>query len=309
MDSSIQYIPHQHIDKLRWNACIDAASNGLIYALSEYLDVMSPGWNALVLGDYEAVMPLLVKKKYGINYLHQPFQVAQTGVFFSYPYHTGLEENFLQTAWKHVKYGSIDFNEHNQLSSTIQARVQLRTNYVLNLSATYTELYSHYNEDGKKNLRRAARYPQQTTSQVSIEQVVQAYQQQYGDKNQSANSQDYHRFTTLFHLLQKRQLAFCTGVCDSHSSELLAVAAFGNYRNRLYYLLGAPTEKGKQHKSVHVLIDELIKQYAETGFLLDFEGSDIPSVANFYEKFGPEKRIYPSVFFNHLPIPIRWLKK
>src|SRR3982751_7041868 len=77
----IQYIPQKNIDKKKWDACIGNASNGLIYGYSFYLDHMAKHWDALVLNDYEAVMPLTWKKKYGISYLYQPPFVAMAGIF------------------------------------------------------------------------------------------------------------------------------------------------------------------------------------------------------------------------------------
>ena len=78
---AIQYLKRSGIDTAKWNACIDAASNGLIYGYSFYLDTMSKHWDALVMGDYTAVMPLTWKSKYGIHYLYQPFFAASLGVF------------------------------------------------------------------------------------------------------------------------------------------------------------------------------------------------------------------------------------
>ena len=77
----IKYLPREAIDDTKWDACIDNAGNGLIYAYSFYLDTMADNWDALVLNDYEAVMPLTWKKKYGIYYLYQSFLVAQSGLF------------------------------------------------------------------------------------------------------------------------------------------------------------------------------------------------------------------------------------
>src|SRR5678809_1754095 len=77
----IEYLTHQQIDKAKWDICIDSADNGLIYAYSFYLHHMAKHWDALVLNDYEAVMPLTWNKKYGFYYLYQPAFTASLGVF------------------------------------------------------------------------------------------------------------------------------------------------------------------------------------------------------------------------------------
>jgi len=68
----LSYLPYKQIDKVKWDACIRHSMNRLIYAESVYLDHMAVNWDAIVLNDYEAVMPLPWKKKLGIRYLYQP---------------------------------------------------------------------------------------------------------------------------------------------------------------------------------------------------------------------------------------------
>src|SRR5687767_14846783 len=60
---NLQYLHRKQIDTRKWDQCITNAANGLIYARSFYLDTMASNWDALVLGDYEAVMPLTWRKK------------------------------------------------------------------------------------------------------------------------------------------------------------------------------------------------------------------------------------------------------
>src|SRR4029078_29310 len=79
--NQIKYLQNKEIDKAKWDACITNAPNVLIYGYSFYLDAMARHWDALVLGDYEAVMPLTWNKKYGVYYLYQPPFAAALGVF------------------------------------------------------------------------------------------------------------------------------------------------------------------------------------------------------------------------------------
>jgi len=43
--------------------------------------------------------------------------------------------------------------------------------------------------------------------------------------------------------------------------------------------------------------------------LLDFEGSDIPSLAFFYSSFGAVEERYSAIKLNRLPGLVKWLKK
>ena len=52
--------------------------------LTWYLDIVSPGWEAIVkeeAGCYVAVLPLPVRRKFGLRYLQQPLLTQQLGLF------------------------------------------------------------------------------------------------------------------------------------------------------------------------------------------------------------------------------------
>jgi len=62
-------------------------------------------------------------------------------------------------------------------------------------------------------------------------------------------------------------------------------------------------------RSMFLMFNELISEYAGTDKVLDFEGSEIPGVARFFKGFGAVKQHYYHLHINKLPLPIRWLKK
>src|SRR5687768_289593 len=77
----IKIIPHASIDQKKWDKFIHSSSFPLVFASSFYLNGTAPGWDALVLGDYKAVMPLTASKKLNVAYLHQPPFTSQLGIY------------------------------------------------------------------------------------------------------------------------------------------------------------------------------------------------------------------------------------
>jgi hypothetical protein len=59
----------------------------------------------------------------------------------------------------------------------------------------------------------------------------------------------------------------------------------------------------------HFLFDQLIREFAGQDLILDFEGSDLPGVARFYQKFGPQNQPFSFWKSNRLPAVMRWWKK
>ncbi len=88
--NDIRYLKRQDLDLNAWDECIRLSPAGLLYARSFFLDAITDGqWDALVMGDYEAVMPLTWNKKYGFTYLYQPNFVPVLGVFAKKTLYTG----------------------------------------------------------------------------------------------------------------------------------------------------------------------------------------------------------------------------
>jgi hypothetical protein len=125
----INYIKHTDIDKNKWNRCISAANNSIIYAYAWYLDIVSPNWDALVLNDYEAVMPLTHRKKYFLSYLFQPFFTQQLGVFSKKESQALLVQEFLNAIPTKFKLIDINLNEDNSSEG-----LKLKKNYLIKLA-------------------------------------------------------------------------------------------------------------------------------------------------------------------------------
>ena len=73
----IVHLKHHQIDKTKWDNCIDVYPNGMVYAYSWYLDIMAPGWQALIDDDYKAIFPVTGFKRFGIQYIAIPIFLPQ----------------------------------------------------------------------------------------------------------------------------------------------------------------------------------------------------------------------------------------
>src|SRR5205085_8193995 len=155
-DVQIQYRKRHEIDNDKWNLCIETAPNGLIYAYSFYLDGTADNWDALILSDYEAVMPLPWRKKIGFYYLYQPFFSAQLGVFGN-NINANLVENFLKAIPSKFKLWELSLN-HQNIFRLNSFRLFERVNFVLPLNHAYETLYTNYSENIKRNIKKSVQY-------------------------------------------------------------------------------------------------------------------------------------------------------
>ena len=301
--AGIQHIKRNDLNVQKWDACIDAASNGLIYAYSFYLDALCDNWDALVMGDYEAVMPLPWRKKWGIKYVYQPFLVAQLGVFAKV-ISPQLMQQFIKAIPKSFSYIDYMLNSENTFLDNTN-NIKLRSNYTLKLNSAYTALYNNYNTNLKRNIKKAFTKGCFIEKSNRLKDVITLVEQQ---GNIFASKRDFRRFETLFSLLAAEKKAVVYSAL-SPSYNTLSAAAFLIHENRAYYILAGNHPSGKNMGASHALIDAFIKDHSSQNLVLDFEGSDIKTLALFYKSFGALEEKYGALKINRLPWPIRWLKK
>jgi len=302
---NITYVPQVNIDKQKWDQCISSADNGLIYGYSFYLDAMSKNWDALILGDYEMVMPLTWNKKYTIYYLYQPFFCAQLGIFGN-EISTKIVKAFFENVPLKFKYWDIYLNKDNVFSVPGYPMYE-RINYVLPLQNNYEDLAKNIAQSHLRNIKRAQQQGNILKKDIPIVDVIALAKEQ--TKNFSPITEnDYENFSKLFELLYKKNMASTYGVYSSQM-QLTASCAFFFSNQKAYYILVGNHPNGRTSGASHLMIHEFIKEHAGTNLLLDFEGSNVNSLAFFYKSFGAHLEKYAGIKRNKLSGVTKLFKK
>jgi hypothetical protein len=302
----ITYLTHEQIDKTKWNECIKHSLNPLIYGYSWYLDESAPNWDALVLDDYEAVFPLTHARKYFVNYLYQPLFTQQLGVF--YKNLLGAEElgNFIKAIPKKFRFIDIALNEGNHFEIE-HSSLRKRKNYVLDLEKPYLKTLKKCTDHTLRNIKKSKKISNQIIPQ-GFDDVINLYVKYKSEQTHRVTSNDYKRFSKIAKAIQQNEFLNCIGVVNE-KNEMIASAIFAICDNRIIYLMGVSTKEGRERRAMYLLFDHIIELYSEQNYLLDFEGSDIPGVAQFFKGFGAIKQPYYKLHINNLPWYIKWTKK
>jgi hypothetical protein len=300
-DVQIQYRKRHEIDNDKWNLCIETAPNGLIYAYSFYLDGAADSWDALILNDYEAVMPLPWRKKFGFYYLYRPFFSAQLGVFGN-NMNANLVEDFLKAIPSKFKLWEFSLN-HQNIFRLKSFRLSERVNFVLPLNHAYDTLYTNYRENIKRNIKKSLQYGCHKKTDFDIDDVIELSRQQ----KHIASEDEFQKFKNLYSLLKDKSASKTYGIF-SDKNELIASCVFTFSHNRAYYILVGNHPNGRTLGASHALIDAFIKDHAGQNLTLDFEGSDIKNLAFFYSSFGAMEEKYAAIHVNALPWYVKWMK-
>ena len=304
--SSIRHLGSHEIDRERWDECIRKSFNGIIYAYSWYLDVVSPQWEALVEGEYKSVMPLPTGKKIGIRYLFPPFFTQQLGVFSVNKLTAEDVHRFLQAVPPIFRYWEINLNTFNKVvGNDFEYRPNLT--HELDLIHSVESLRKSYAENTRRNIRKAEQQQLILTDTPSREEIITLFRTGRGRDVKALQEPQYDLLRRLLQALDARGKLHARGVTDK-DGKLLAGAFFVDANGKVIFLFSGMGEEGKEAGAMYLLIDRFIVENAHKNLVLDFEGSNDPGLARFYRGFGAKECVYLQARCNRLPWPLSLLK-
>jgi hypothetical protein len=279
----IYHLSHKLIDYELWDKSLLSSPNGLIYARSWYLDIVSPGWEALVSENYEYIFPVPVKRKYKIPYIVQPFLTQQLGLFSASEIDYLIIKAFINRLPSYSY--ELNINECNVLRGCVE-----NPNYLLRLNNEYEKLMNSFSGNTIRNLKNAEKSALRISNELDNDEFTSFYQ---------SIKKDYLSISSVMlrYLVEegiKRNEMKLSGVYNSNN-ELIAANCLAYYNNRITNLIPISNEEGKKSSAMFLLINELIKSESMSDQILDFEGSKIEGIARFYKGFGAINQPYYTI--------------
>jgi len=302
----IRYLKQDEIDINKWDKCIAGSINGIVYAYSWYLDIVCETWEALVLGDYETVMPLTFNKKYRILYLFQPPFTQQLGVFSSKDLSDEMTTRFIQAIPKKYRFAEINLNKFNQLKLSDNIKIENRITYELELIRDYESIFRKYKKNTIRNIRKAIQNKITIVPGLKPNNVIDLINSS-GNK-QNFKEQDFAVIRKLIAGAGRKKSGQLFGAYTNNNS-LCAAGFFVHSNKKVCFILSVANDEAKEAGAMFLLIDEFIKQYASRNMILDFEGSNIEGIARFYAGFGAKPYNYQAIKINKLFYPLRLIKR
>lgn len=287
--ATIRYLQRSEIDPSKWNAAVERDPGRFPYGFVWWLDIVTnKKWNALVLDDYRAVLPLPYRHSIGpFLTIHRPAFTQQGG-----PWGDWHSED-IGPLLQHIPKGAISValplrHETDMEQVPEQYTVNQRTNLEVDLDRDWTEIQGGFSKTLRKSLRK---FSGGTLCESTAETVIEVYRESVGEK--AGLNQGHYRMIT--HLVAAAKQGGCgqTWQFVDEKGILLAAGFFPEYRGRMINLFCGSTEAGYRDKGMSRILAALMELHHGPGRLFDFEGSDLPGVAEYFKKFGPERRPYP----------------
>jgi len=258
----------------------------------------------LVLDDYEAVMPIPWRKKYGIKYVYPPLWVLQLGVYSN----EAINENeFLIHLFSTFKFVELRMNTHNNVELYSEF-LQLKQCQKLVLNTTYSSILSKYRKDRKKDLQKATTADLIEKWNDHPSNLIELFKNNIGKRTPNIKENDYQNLEKLIAICIQKKVGEILAVYDK-KNKLVASVFLLKHKNSITKLISSTNLKDRKNGANTFLIDRVIFKYHKDFSVFNFGGSSIKSIASFSKSFGAETEKYHQLKMNKLPKVLQLFKK
>ena len=286
----IRIIKRRDLDLQKYDSCIDESLQSRIFAFSWYLDVTVEHWQVAVLNDYEAVMPLPVRQKFGISYVYPPFWILELGIFYKDP----IDESvFIEKIKEEFRWIEVRLNSANNFDLNYQFCSKMQYQQ-LSLSDTFDQIQNSYRKDRKKDLRKAKESGLVVKWDDDSNHLIDLFKKSIGKRTSNITESDYKNLREIIRTCSKKGLGRILSVYAEDDS-LVASSFVLLHKNTCTILVSATDFSNRNNGANTFLIDTLLRHYQNQFEFFNFGGSSLPSVAAYFKSFGAETISYPTI--------------
>ncbi len=271
-----------------------------------WLDAVAPGWRATVVekgGEVVAVMPYLLKQKWGLKFILPLPLTQKSGPLVKYPenqkYSRRLayeKEVFTLLIEQLPKFHFFSQNFSHRLKNVLpfywegfSARV--RYNYVI-FPDSKEKIFSAI--DNKRNIKKAEKDGITVSETDDIKLLFSLVKETFNRQNKKLPF-DIGLLQRLDKNLKQHGRRKIQTAYDSQGNLIAA-----NYlvwdNERVYYLLGGIKTEFTYYRASNLLIWRAIEFATDQGKIFDFEGSMHPGIEKFFRSFGARQEIFFNVY-------------
>lgn len=292
------------IKQEEWDKCVENTSvQG--YEYYHNLQATQQVWQGLIYGDYEAVFPVFVRKKFGFSYCFQPLPLQAFSICFR-----AIEREEVVIAvvdFLKQEFSLLDICINLPQNYGNKEAFQERDNYYLDLSKPATQLVANYSKKIIPLLKKAETYHLKY-EHCDLSTAFQFLLKELFPRVDSIAPKEYVNLKNYFEnaLLQQKLLVKSVSIPNG---SLIAVGLFYQSNRAICYLKGVANEQGRSLSASHYLLANLISENAGQDIRFDFAGSTVPSIAFFFRSFGANKHKYYRLQFQRLPKLVLLVRK
>lgn len=278
----IKRLKYNEIDFEKYSKCLENSKQKNWYAQKEVLDLLSGNWHILVYNDYDAVMPVPLKRKFALNLVVMPLFCQQLGIFSSKD-DFEINDQFLNFLKNRYNIFSYSFNHYNSFSRDLNKK----KNYTIQIS-DYILLRRKKYFKGRKSTAKCAQHL--TYKEIDFSEGSFSFMQKnFKGLSKDGDVEKYRKYLNF--LYTNNSLKLSGAYLDE---KLINIAVLIDEKDQLSLLGLINDEEYKDENGPSFLIDKILSFYIhEKKF--NFMGSNIRGIEVFFKSFGAELQEYPTL--------------
>lgn len=291
----IRRINNIDIDESKWNQAIKEAYNSTPYGYTWYLNAVCDNWDALIINDYEVVLPLPFVTKFGFKLYTQPILSQQLGPFSK----EALGENTIRLLFNNLPVSPWRLNLNLSTEITVPKTYSFlnpvkRVNQVIDLDQSMEDIELKFNRSVRRNLKAGLENLGPLESLNDPKEVTEFYKNILKDKV-NLDREAYKRTLNLFKVAEENNMAKFYQIRHKTSGLPVCKGAVLLDDKRVINLFSTSLKTKDAKGAATLYIYLLLKKFQSEKKVFDFEGSNIPEINKFFTSFGAETTYYYSI--------------
>jgi hypothetical protein len=309
-------ISRREVDATRWDQSVQQSLQQIVYAYTWYLDLVCDNWVAVVwpsAQSYQVILPLPVRRKYGVSVIQQPLFCQYLGFFYGQTVPDALISEFFSVFTRAFPYiSTYNFHPQNftpQLLDCAETHgLTINTLYTHQLSLTqpYESIAESYKKDRKTNLRRSRRYGWRVKASEDIIPLIDLFKQNHAQQvSGGVDPKAYELLSAVFDKCRIHAQAdlWYAGLDNLHAGILIVrTGAFA------VYLFNAADAVGRKGEARSLMLDRFFAENSGGQITFDFESPAEPNIVSFYKSFNATDVPFLAISRNALPFPFRQIQ-
>jgi hypothetical protein len=311
-----EVLHRSQIEDAVWDGFIAHSPQAAPYGCAWYLDVVWPGWQAVVVtekGHWLAALPFKVSSKYGISYVFNPPFCQYVGLFFGEMAGKNATQEFtlkkklvkaaLGALPSAIKVFDVKFAPEFDYPLPFHwAGYELRTRYSywLDNQVDKQALFKNFEERTRTYINKAVKSGLVATPVESVDAILSLAQKK------DSYAVDTGLLKKLWATLRQQQTGTALEIRDV-GGQLHAGLIYQQFGHKLLHLFSAYDPALGNQGGMSLAIWRSIESAGPGVQVIDFEGSMLEPIEHFFRGFGTKPVPYLQIKKNAFPKPVRWL--
>jgi hypothetical protein len=297
----IVYLKNTEIDREHWDTCLKNSGVGKPYPYSWYLDIMAPGWEALIDDDYDSLFPVPAREILGLKFTTTPVFVQQLGAYSpDKPAISALTE-FLDYMPEIFRVTDLSIGQKTDYPGYW---IRERQNYVINLSYTYGTLAGRFTPDCRSIILSGTRKKIMVVSDVTPEEMTGLCIANRKLSGVNAGKADYEKLGKLMKHCLKTKKGRILGV-RTYGRKLIYGIFLIHLHGSITVIAEAHTPRSIERNLSYHVINGIIKEHSASMKILDLAGASLKSSTPAGIMFGGMAIPYYRICRNRILWPFR----